>query len=106
MTATILDDPIFADYIARALLPDGERFAAVELLAFGAQIIVGPVVQYRQGYDVQYMYESYQDALDQFFDWLAGDAAEPTGWIRCKEIGKLTRRRDDGDPGKEYVGRE
>jgi hypothetical protein len=103
--AKIFNDPLFSQYAGKKVLADGERWAAVEYLALGrAQIIVGRVDAYQDGWETSYMYGHRGEAVRALLAWHGEGSTEPDRWLRCFSVGKPTRRRPGADPGREYEG--
>ncbi len=76
---------------------DGLRYAAIKPLLFHWTMIVG-IVGDRAGFDDRWCYGDRAAAERGLRDW-SGDG-DPAGWNRHPKTG---RRRDGGDPAREYV---
>lgn len=84
-------------YVSPRVLPDG-RWAAVMPLIYTGAIITMKASHAHLCYEDRWCYHSIADATKALKAW--DGEGEPAGWHRHPASG---RRREDGDPLKEYV---
>lgn len=101
MTPAFFGDPTDDDLLAMGyerpfkFLNDG-RIAAIQTINTWLVAIVVDVHAY--GHNDAFYYRSRERATDALEQW--NGTGEPQGWVRHPQSG---RRRDDGDPSKEYL---
>jgi hypothetical protein len=81
-------------------LPDGRHAWVVPQLLGQGRIIIGKNV-WGEGIDEGWDYETLQEAITAFGEY--DGTKEPEGWVRNTALGRVHRRRPEGDATKEYT---
>lgn len=82
-------------------LDDGREISVLPMTFGKARICIGPAPAISHGYDDGWCYSSHFIAIAAAAAW-DGEGDPPDGWHRHIGSG---RRREEGDPAREYVSR-
>lgn len=106
MKFKLINPPSYLSAYLNPVLIDGERWAAVMTLFDGrGRIIMGDWSD-TTGYSDGYWYSSLWAAVAALDRWSGQVGTEPQGWERAICLGRVMRRRPDGNPFEEYMDRD